>query len=45
MLWIKLPIAYELRKSGLAEFLRTWPGARRSGNPDASVAALGARAE
>ena len=29
----------------LAEFLRTWPGARRSGNPGASVAALGARAE
>jgi aminoglycoside 3-N-acetyltransferase len=29
----------------LPEFLRTWPGARRSGNPGASVAALGARAE
>lgn len=29
----------------LAEFLRTWPGARRSGNPGASVAALGARAD
>lgn len=29
----------------LAEFLRTWPGSRRSGNPDASVAAIGARAE
>lgn len=29
----------------LSEFLRTWPGARRSGNPGASVAALGARAE
>lgn len=28
----------------LPEFLRTWPGARRSGNPGASVAALGARA-
>ncbi len=26
------------------EFLRTWPGAQRSGNPGASVAALGARA-
>lgn len=29
----------------LAEFLRTWPGARRSGNPDASVAAIGGRAD
>lgn len=29
----------------LPEFLRTWPGARRSGNPGASVAAIGARAE
>lgn len=29
----------------LPEFLRTWPGARRSGNPGASVAALGERAE
>jgi len=29
----------------LPEFLRTWPGARRSGNPGASVAALGAQAE
>ncbi|MDP9240530.1 MAG: aminoglycoside 3-N-acetyltransferase [Actinomycetota bacterium] len=29
----------------LPEFLRTWPGARRSGNPGASVAGLGARAE
>ncbi len=29
----------------LPEFLRTWPGARRSGNPGASVAAVGARAE
>ena len=29
----------------LPEFLRTTPGARRSGNPGASVAALGARAE
>jgi aminoglycoside 3-N-acetyltransferase len=29
----------------LPEFLRTWPGARRSGNPGASVAALGTRAE
>jgi aminoglycoside 3-N-acetyltransferase len=29
----------------LPEFLRTWPGARRSGNPGASVAALGARAD
>ncbi len=28
----------------LAEFLRTVPGARRSGNPGASVAAIGARA-
>ena len=29
----------------LPEFLRTWPGARRSGNPGASVPALRARAE
>ncbi len=29
----------------LPEFLRTCPGARRSGNPGASVAALGARAD
>jgi aminoglycoside 3-N-acetyltransferase len=29
----------------LAEFVRTTPGARRSGNPGASVAALGARAD
>ena len=29
----------------LPEFLRTWPGARRSGNPGASVAAIGAKAE
>jgi aminoglycoside 3-N-acetyltransferase len=29
----------------LTEYLRTWPGARRSGNPEASVAAVGARAE
>lgn len=29
----------------LPEFLRTWPGASRSGNPGASVAAVGARAE
>jgi aminoglycoside 3-N-acetyltransferase len=29
----------------LAEFIRTWPGSRRSGNPAASVAAVGARAE
>ena len=29
----------------LPEFLRTWPGARRSGNPGASVAALGALAD
>jgi aminoglycoside 3-N-acetyltransferase len=28
----------------LAEFIRTWPGSRRSGNPAASVAAVGARA-
>lgn len=28
----------------LPEFLRTWPGARRSGSPGASVAAVGARA-
>lgn len=29
----------------LPEFLRTWPGARRSGSPGASMAALGARAD
>ncbi len=29
----------------LAEFIRTTPGARRSGNPGASVAAIGAQAE
>jgi aminoglycoside 3-N-acetyltransferase len=29
----------------LAEFIRTTPGARRSGNPSASVAAVGARAD
>lgn len=29
----------------LPEFVRTWPGARRSGSPRASVAAVGARAE
>ena len=29
----------------LAEFIRTWPGARRSRNPGASVAAIGARAD
>jgi len=29
----------------LPEFLRTWPGARRSGSPGASVAAVGARAD
>jgi aminoglycoside 3-N-acetyltransferase len=29
----------------LPEFLRTWPGAFRSGNPGASVAAVGAQAE
>ncbi len=35
-----------IRDNGiLAEFIRTTPGARRSGNPGASVAALGARAE
>ncbi len=28
----------------LPEFIRTWPGAVRSGNPDASVTAIGARA-
>jgi len=33
------------RKYGvLPEFLRTWPGAVRSSNPDASVCAVGARA-
>lgn len=35
-----------IRDNGvLAEFIRTWPGARRSGNPGASVAAIGARAD
>lgn len=35
-----------IRDNGaLAEFIRTTPGAQRSGNPGASVAALGARAE
>ncbi|TCR62252.1 aminoglycoside 3-N-acetyltransferase [Bosea sp. BK604] len=35
-----------IRDNGvLPEFLRTRPGARRSGNPGASVAALGAKAE
>jgi len=29
----------------LPEFLRTWPGAVRSANPDASVCAVGAKAE
>lgn len=29
----------------LAEFIRTWPGALRSGNPGASVAAIGAQAQ
>lgn len=29
----------------LPEFLRTWPGARRSENPGASVSAVGARAD
>ena len=34
------------RENGvLPEFLRTWPGARRSASPGASVAALGARAD
>lgn len=31
--------------SVLAEFLRTWPGTRRSANPEASMVANGARAE
>jgi len=29
----------------LAEFLRTWPGARRSANPEASIVAVGAQAD
>ncbi|WP_095597841.1 aminoglycoside 3-N-acetyltransferase [Pseudomonas sp. PIC25] len=29
----------------IAEFIRTWPGALRSGNPGASVAAIGVHAE
>ena len=31
--------------SVLAEYLRTWPGAKRSGHPDSSFAAVGARAD
>lgn len=31
--------------SVLTECLRTWPGAQRSANPEASIAAVGARAE
>ncbi|MEZ0169234.1 aminoglycoside 3-N-acetyltransferase [Microvirga sp. TS319] len=35
-----------IRDNGvLAEFIRTTPGARRSGNPGASVAAIGARSD
>jgi aminoglycoside 3-N-acetyltransferase len=38
--------SHAIRDNGaLPEFLRQWPGARRSGSPGASVAALGARAE
>jgi aminoglycoside 3-N-acetyltransferase len=38
-------VSRAMRENGvLAEFIRTTPGARRSGNPGASVAALGARA-
>jgi len=29
----------------LTEYLRTWPGSRRSGNPEASLVAVGAKAE
>ena len=29
----------------IAEFIRTWPGALRSGNPGASIAAIGAKAD
>lgn len=32
------------QNSALAEFLRTWPGAQRSLNPEASMVAVGARA-
>jgi len=35
----------ERRWGILTEYLRTWPGARRSNHPTASVAAVGARAE
>nr|AIA16902.1 AAC3 [uncultured bacterium]AMP48516.1 AAC3 [uncultured bacterium] len=39
-------IARAVRDHGiLAEIVRGWPGARRSLNPEASVAAIGARAE
>lgn len=35
-----------IRDNGvIAEFVRTWPGARRSASPGPSVAAIGARAE
>ena len=50
-LWEELPpfdpqTSRARRKYGIvAEFLRTWPGAVRSGNPNASVAAVGRLAE
>jgi len=34
-----------LEWSVLTEYLRTWPGARRSANPEAAVTAVGAKAE
>lgn len=38
-------IARAVRENSiLAEFLRTWPGARRSANPEASMVAVGAQA-
>lgn len=39
-------LARAVRENGvLAEFLRTWPGTRRSANPEASMVANGARAD
>lgn len=39
-------IARAVRENSiLAEFLRTWPGARRSANPEASMVAVGAQAD
>lgn len=41
-----LALARAVRENSiLAEFLRTWPGARRSANPEASMVAVGAQAD